>query len=190
MVYSISLFENAVDELKAAEMHAQSFFDWRDDNLIPDIEKLCAFKHMIKHLSSAWELLMKYRIQGHDPKMIFINPDQITDEKLKSGDFQTVKYMSAIRILNSYGIDCPFSNLKKLHIYRNQIEHYQIEVSFSELIQTAADAIGELIMFCSCYITSIIADREIMYQAGDIVIHLFTAKKKFENILSTRNYLG
>ena len=61
-MFKISLFENAVDELKAAHMYAESFLDWRNDDQVPDLERLFAIKQMIKHLSSGWELLMKYRI--------------------------------------------------------------------------------------------------------------------------------
>ena len=182
-MFKISLFENAVDELKAAHMYAESFLDWRNDDQVPDIERLFAIKQMIKHLSSAWELLMKYRIQRHDSDKIFKNPKQITPEKLAAGDFQTIGYQTAIKILNGYGINDSFPHLKELHAYRNQIEHYQIKVSFEKLLQTSVDAIDELIMFCTVYITGIIEERTVMYQTGDTVIHLFSAKKKLEKLL-------
>lgn len=182
-MFKISLFENAIDELKATHMYVESFLDWRNDDLVPDIEKLFAIKQMIKHLSSSWELLMKYRIQKHDYSKVFEEPSKITDEKLKTGDFHTIRYKTAIKILNSYGINNSFTRLKELHTYRNQIEHYQIEVSLGELIQTSVEAIDELIAFCSSYITPIIDDRETMYQTGDVLLQLFDVKKELENLL-------
>ena len=192
-MFRISLFENAVDELKAAHMYIESFLDWKDDADIPDIEKLFAIKHIIKHLSACWELLMKYYIQKREPKAIFINPNQITEEKLKAGSFKTIGYKKAVELLNGYHIDNSFSKLIELHKYRNQIEHYQIEVSFVELIQTIVNAINDLIKFCSIYITPITEDKGTMNDTGNVVIGLFSTKKELEELLLSgffSNHLG
>lgn len=183
-MFKISLFENAIDELKVAHMYVESFLDWRNDDLVPDTDKLLAIKQMIKHLSSGWELLMKYRIQKRDPNKVFTNSEQITEEKLKSGKFHTIGCDKAIVVLkDDCGINHSFSQLEKLHTYRNQIEHYQIEASFEELIQTSIDALDELIAFCSFYITPGIEDRSIMYQTRDDATHLYSAKKELEELL-------
>lgn len=182
-MFKISLFENAVDELKAAHMYIESFLDWRRDSEVPWIDLLFAFKQMVKHLCSGWELLMKYRLNRIDPMLVFTKPDEITEEKLKSGEFHTIGYTKAVALLQAEDIKCSFKNLEQLHKYRNKIEHYEIDVPFQSLIRTSLAAIDELIQFVACYVTPIIEQRGIMYEAGDVLIQLWSAKKKLESIL-------
>lgn len=182
-MFKISLFENTVDELKSAHLYTATFLDWQYDYAVPDIEKLFAFKQMIKHLCSSWELLMKYRIATFDPKAIFTKPDQINNENLKSGDFHTIGHLKAEAFLNKEHIHCSFTNLNQLYNYRNKIEHFEIDVPFEALIHTAIGAIDELIKFSSSHIIPVIEDRGILYQADDILVQLWMAKKELESLL-------
>lgn len=185
MLYKIPMVVNAIDELKAGHMYLESFIDFRKDEFVPEIETLFAIKHTIKHLASCWELLMKFRIQQHDPLAIFENPNKITNEKLKTGNFHTINYSLAISYLNQKGIDIAFPKLTMLRHYRNRIEHFEIEEPFDVLIQTLVDAIDELIHFCSCYITPLIQEKDLMYETGDIVIELFGLKNEVTKLLDT-----
>lgn len=61
-MFQISLLDNAIDEISEACADAELYLKYRYHPQIPANKALLKLKHVIKHLCSSWELLMKYWI--------------------------------------------------------------------------------------------------------------------------------
>ena len=111
-------------------------------------------KKAVKHLSSAGELLIKYRLQVEDWAFIFDNINTASKSKLNSGNFNSVNFKDAkIRLKNLCGIDVALSSFGELRKLRNRAEHYELYTERFSTIKLIKDASEELLSFIDSFIS-------------------------------------
>lgn len=184
---SISLLDNAIDELDCFAMEAYAAGEFiMEDMWIASYEESRSFKQAVKHLFNAGELLIKYRLQKEDWRFIFERIDEASEKTLKDGNFRSVRYIDAIKRLNNIEKKKvkfeEFSNLNKL---RNRIEHFEFNIERIELLNIIILAANELLIFCSeqSCLSNIEVENIRFYQAIEC------AKETIEKLDKCRNEL-
>lgn len=183
MAFRITLIDNAVDELNSLRCDLELYLDIANDKQVPESEQHYAIKRSIKQLICAWELLMKYRLQQEDWTQIFANTSKATIVALQSGNFKSVYCDEAIKRLAKYNVFLPFTNLKKLHRFRNQIEHYEINVPLQEVLETLILAIDELTVFFADYIWDIAKERRAANRGNHMLYELAEIKEALSQLV-------
>lgn len=183
MAFRITLIDNAVDELNSLRCDLELYLDIANDKQVPRAEQYYAIKRSIKQLICAWELLMKYRLQQEDWTLIFADPSNATMAALQSGNFKSVCYNEARKRLAKYNILFPFANLKKLHQFRNQIEHFEIDVPLQEVLETLLAAIDELEMFFTKFIWTNSEKQKAVSRGSQMLYELAETKDALSKLL-------
>lgn len=189
MAFRITLIDNAVDELNSLRCDLELYLDIANDKQVPKSEQHYAVKRSIKQLICAWELLMKYRLQQEDWRLIFADSSKATTAALQSGNFKSVYYDEAIKRLAKYNVSLPFTNLKKLHRFRNQIEHYEINAPLQEVLATLLPAIDELEMFFTKFIWSASEKQKAVSRGSQMLYELTETKNSLLKLLSDGFFL-
>lgn len=176
LIYKISLIDNAVDELDSIRCDLVLYNDIANSKEVDIDQQFYAIKRIIKQIDCAWELFMKYRLQIISWTLLFENPDTASIDDFQTGNFRTVKKNQACKHLSQNGITPSFLNLRKLAQYRNQIEHYQVDASLKEVLQTIVNAIDELSLFYADHIATIATDTRSINRGIKMLIEVQEAK--------------
>lgn len=183
MPFKITLIDNAVDEINALRCDLELYLDIAKDDDIPESEQYYAIKRCIKQLICSWELLLKYCLQHFDWKQIFADPKKASIAKLQSGNFCSVKFHEAIGRLAEHHVSMPFDNLNKLHRFRNQIEHHQIDMSLQEVISVLLSAIDELEEFYTRFVCDVAEDERVLSRGSMMFYELTETKESLLKLL-------
>ena len=167
----VSMIDNVTDELESFGVEMDLYLDvsGSDSADYPLYAEPRALKKAIKHLATAGELLLKYRLQLEHWSFIFHDINVASKEKVASGDFESVYYKDAVkRLRNLCGIDVGFSYFPELRNLRNSAEHFELRTTLLEIIQIIIGAIDELLNFIDCYVTIDEEEREEVNWASSI----------------------
>ena len=152
----VSMIDNVTDELESFGVEMELYLDvsGSDSSDYPLYAEPRALKKAVKHLATAGELLLKYRLQLEHWAFIFHDINAASKEKIDSGDFESVYYKDTVkRLRNLCGIEVGFFYFPKLRNLRNSAEHFELRTTLLEIIQIIIGAIDELLNFIDCYIT-------------------------------------
>lgn len=124
-----NLLDNALDYLlRAAESAAHNTpREW---------------KYALLHLVSGIELIIKARLNQEHWTLLFANVDNANREALAKGDFVSVDFKAAIERLSNIAevelSDNASRRLNDLRRYRNQVQHFGIDVDRSSIVPLLA----------------------------------------------------
>ena len=88
----MTLLSNALDFVASAGEYINSRAD-------TEVEEKRHVKYAVLHLVGGVELLLMERLRREDWSLIFDNPDEATEDKLASGDFQSLRWKSLVERL-------------------------------------------------------------------------------------------
>ena len=97
------------------------------------------------------ELVLKDRLRREDWKLIFVQPEDAIEEKLKSGNFKSVNlYQCLDRLEEHCPVDLPDRDLlTSFKNRRNPIEHFGANDTKEALEAASAIALASLLDFIS-----------------------------------------
>lgn len=133
----LSLVENAIDFIKSAVHFSKT-------------DNPSHWKYALLHLASAIELIMKAILEKEHWSLLFEDVDTAAIEKLKTGDFKSVSYDTAInRIKRILGkpINKDEKYLQRIRELRNRIMHFSVEININELRSLIARGLNIFIRF-------------------------------------------
>lgn len=129
----LTLLENAEDFLREAVKYAKASTarDW---------------KYATLHLWSALELLLKAVLETEHWSLLFEDINRASEKKLREGDFQTVRFDTAIeRLKGIVGVsmgDKDFEYLKRLRDLRNRMTHSSVTLNVEQAKSIVARGIS------------------------------------------------
>lgn len=180
MDYTITLLDNALDELDSSCVELEAYIDWNKDENVDEKQIQYALKRAIKHISTCSELLIKYRLHREHWAFIFQDVNKASKKKLETGTFESVRYEDGIkRLENLCGIHEKIESLIALHHLRNKIEHYAISVPYLELAKLIVRSVDELALFCANHILAIVKEEPARQHAQQILFRLSKLKQEF-----------
>lgn len=108
-------------------------------------------KYAVLNLAAGIELVLKERLRRENWKLLFADPEKVSERAYKRGAFKSVGLESAIERLAS---ECDVSfeearerRLKAIRDKRNRIQHFSMVDSASAIIATTAKALDVVIDF-------------------------------------------
>jgi hypothetical protein len=133
----LSMLENGLDFIRSGLKH------------IADPISKFDLKYAVLHLSAGIELVLKDRLRREDWTQIFVNPEDATDEKLKSGNFKSVNLHLCLERLEEHcPVDLPDKALLlSFKEQRNPIDHFELNHSRAALEASSAIVLGALLDF-------------------------------------------
>ena len=109
-------------------------------------------KYSVLHISAGTELILKEILRAEHWSLIFVNIDQASYSKLRTGDFQSVTFETILlRLQNIADIEVPPNAIKfirELRKKRNRIEHFafkEIDVAIKSNVSKVLSHLLELI---------------------------------------------
>ncbi len=168
----LSLLENALDfTLSAAEAAT--------------VDEPQKWKYAILHLVAGVELLLKARLQIEHWSLLFSQADKASKQNLASGDFTSVNFDVARKRLKNIA-DVSISRrdekyLKDLRKYRNNIQHYKVELE----IDTTKALIGKGISFVIKFYHNELEQR-VTVDNQSVLERIHIRLREFEEFVSER----
>lgn len=107
-------------------------------------------KYAILHLCAAIEVLLKARLLAEDWTLVFVSPDNATEESLRSGSFRSVGIDEAIKRLPELKVRIPEETRRVIRLAfdkRNAIAHFGLRDSTEAVRAVAVEALNFLISF-------------------------------------------
>lgn len=107
-------------------------------------------KYGILHLCAAIEVLFKARLLVEDWTLVFVSPENATDEALRSGSFKSVGIDEAIKRLAGLKVRIPEDTRRVIRLAfdkRNAIAHFGLRDSTEAVRAVAVEALNFLISF-------------------------------------------
>ena len=106
-------------------------------------------KYAVLHISAGIELVLKDRLMREDWRLVFADETQADENKLRSGNFQSVSLWECLKRLDHH---CPVSApakkpLEKFKNLRNRIEHFAMNHSQAALEASVAVVLSQLLDF-------------------------------------------
>jgi hypothetical protein len=108
-------------------------------------------KYSVIHLCSGVELVLKEVVRNKDWRLLFQELSEATIPRLKTGDFDSVRYK---RLIVRLEIECKIKfseeekkNLDELRIKRNKIEHFKVSERVSDIKKMSSKVLKIIIKF-------------------------------------------
>ena len=136
----VSLFENSLDFLTRAMGYAQDGADRSD------------WKYALLHLVSSLELLIKELLRREHWSLLFHNPDDANEVRLKRGEFKSVDAETAIKRLEGivgFALSArEKQDLRRLRAQRNRIQHLDVDFKLQQLKAQVAKGLAIYSAIC------------------------------------------
>ncbi len=148
VIYDFELFflNNIYDCIETVNVDLEYLIDSYDEFR----EKIYSdFRTVIINLATAFELLVKFRLEDEHWSLMFSDINKAEKSKLENGNFISVDIETGVlRLKRICGLDYNFKNLRKICNYRNCLVHYTLKsANIIEIIDTISKGILEIKKF-------------------------------------------
>lgn len=145
MKYELFLLNNIHDSLEMVNTEFDPFLSIYDEENYIDSSSI---KHIILDLSSALELLIKYRLGQKHWAFIFSDINKATYQSYLNGDFVSVDIKAGIsRLKNLCEIQSSFTASIHIYQYRNHLMHYTLTGMVEQILKDISNSMLEISVF-------------------------------------------
>lgn len=154
-----------------------------------DIQQL---KINLSSVQNAIECLLKFRLAWQDWRLVVSHPEKLIDVAVKSGDFKTITFDNACKLLKKPPFNISLSKLKSKQLYelrnnRHKHTHYHLELDEQKCLELIAHGIDFCLEFYANHVHKQFYEEYDRFKKIDLMlkdidrytsVRIATAKKK------------